>query len=466
MDKRLGVFIVIAVILIVIVGTIGIKEVMEPTSSGVAQREVEEFGIEEEGQIYVIGEHLFTDKIGYLSKEMMLEAAKTVNGIPEGATEEEILKKITVYARDAEGNWINALTGESIVLDSDFKFNIKYINLGKIPQKVSTEEEFMTAFEDKTVNTITLANNINIAKTLEIAKDRDLTLDLNGKTIDISNITDSDFGFIVNGGTLIINGPGEITTTDKTKTNVSNLSGILEVNNVKMLGGYNVKTNWNNTGAQTATTINNSELTALNHSCVASWEDSEVYINDSTLIGYYAAVSTNGKAKAATINIYNCNMSTTYEEACVVYMSCAGEMNIEGSILTGHTGLGACAGTVNVSNSRINATGIHSTFENLQQLGSEMWCDGSAVILRSQKGYNNGGELTLNIDETSKISSVNGPAVRIHEYKENTALDHGVNNIEVNYYSENSTCNSSFEKVLIEKLENSFVRIEVNDLSE
>lgn len=469
MNKRLGLFIVLAVILIVIAGTIGIKEVIEPASGGVAQREVEEFGIEQEGQIYVIGEHLFTaDRISHLSDTMIFEAAKTVDGITEGMSEEEILSKIIVYARDAEGNWINALTGESITLSSDFKFNIKYINLSKIPQKVSTEEEFMLAFEDKTVNTITLGNNINLTNVLEIAEDRDLTIDLNEKAIDISNIGESNkYGIIINGGSLVLNGPGEIKTTDKTKTNVSNLSGTLEVNNVKMLGGYNVKTNWKNTGTETTTTINNSELTALDHSCVASWENSEVNINDSTLIGYYAAVSTNGTAKSANINIYNCNMSTTCEEeACVAYMPCGGEMNIEDSILTGHTGIGACAGTINVTNSKVNATGDYWTSDRVEQNGSSMWCDGSAVILRGQSKYGEGESLELNIDESSKISSTNGPAVRVHEYTKNTASAHGVDNITVNYYSENSTCNSSFEKVLIEKLENSFVTVDVNDLSE
>ncbi len=467
MNKKLGLFIVIAIILIVIVGTIGIKEVMEPASSEIVQREVEEFGIEAEGQIYVIGEHLFTDKIEYLSTEMMLEAAKTVEGISEDMTEEQILNQITVYARDAEGNWINALTGENITLDSNFKFNIKYIDLIKIPQKVSTEEEFMTAFEDDTVNLITLANNINITKTLEIAEDRELTLNLNGKAIDISNIADSSFGFTVNGGTLTINGPGEITSNTNTKVNIGNMSGILEVNNVKMLGGYNILANFKNQGGQTRTTVNNSELVATAHTSVGTWENATLDINNSTLIGYYSAVATNGTAKSANINIYNCNMSTTCEEeGCVAYMPCGGVMNIEDSILTGHTGLGACAGTVNVTNTKINAIGKHWTLDEVKKLGSEMWCEGSSVILRSQKGYDNGGKLTLNIDKASTISSTNGPAIRIHEYKDNTAVTDGVKNIEVNYYSENSTCNSSFDKVLTEKLEDSFVTIEINDLSE
>lgn len=318
MNKRLGLFIVLAVILIVIAGTIGIKEVIEPASGGVAQRKVEEFGIEQEGQIYVIGEHLFTERNikGYLSENMILEAAKTVDGITEGMTKEEILSKIIVYARDAEGNWINALTGENITtLGSDFKFNIKYINLSKIPEKVSSEEELIAALADNTISTVSLSSNITLNNVLEVNDGREITVELNGNTIDSTNVTNSSYGFKVNkGGTLIINGKGELIAANvANKANILNLGGTLEVNSVKMTGYYNIMVNENKSAENTATTtVNDSELIATGHSCVAAFDKSVVNINNnSKLEGFYAAVATNGNWKDVVITVDDSELSAT-----------------------------------------------------------------------------------------------------------------------------------------------------------
>ena len=44
-------------------------------------------------------------------------------------------------------------------------------------------------------------------------------------------------------------------------------------------------------------------------------------------------------------------------------------------------------------------------------------------------------------------------------------VKHGVNSITVNYYSQNSTWNEEHDIVMIEKLDETFTTIKVNDLS-
>lgn len=423
MEKRLRVFIAIIVILIVAVSAISIKEVLEPTSGDVIQSEApKEFGIDVEGQIYVIGKHLFTEKTPYISRNMILSAARTIDNLPDDMTEEQILNYITIYAKDAEENWINARTGEILALGDDFEFDIQYIDLSKISTEVSSEEDLIGAFADEKADKIALAQDINLSKTLQVDSGRQITLELNGNVLDTSNVTDSNYGFIVNGGTLIINGQGELKTSNDAKhRNIANVSGTVEINNVKMTGFNNIETNPTNSETDANTTVNNSELIANGYACIGAWNKAIINVNNSTLTGYYSAITENGTAKVATINVNNSTLSTTCErEACVLYMPCDGEMNIKKCTVTGHTGLGACAGIINVENTKINATGNHLTFDDVQSLGSEMWCDGSGILLRAQEGYADGSKLILNIDEASTISSNNGPAFRIHEYKENT----------------------------------------------
>lgn len=147
-------------------------------------------------------------------------------------------------------------------------------------------------------------------------------------------------------------------------------------------------------------------------------------------------------------------------------MPCDGKLKIENSTLTGYTGLEACAGTIDVVNTTINATGNKFySYDEMVKQGS-FWSDGSAVLIRAQKGYANGKDIILNIDENSSLSSVNGSVIRICEHKGNTETVHGVNNITVNYYSANSSWNEKLDKVVIEKLEKPLTTIKVNDLSE
>ncbi len=64
-------------------------------------------------QIYIIGNHLFTEKTEYLSEKTIMLAATTIK-YPTNISNVKALEYMKIYARDLEGNWIDATTGETI----------------------------------------------------------------------------------------------------------------------------------------------------------------------------------------------------------------------------------------------------------------------------------------------------------------------------------------------------------------
>ena len=142
----------------------------------------------------------------------MLNAAKTVPGITPGMPDEEILSKITVYCRDAQGKWINAKTGETITPTENF--NIRYVDGQEVtrpvepetpPTEVATADELKQAIADTGVNNIKLTQNMSLTEPVTI-DGRQLTIDIGETELDLSGITGEKAIEIKNGSRLTIRG--------------------------------------------------------------------------------------------------------------------------------------------------------------------------------------------------------------------------------------------------------------------
>ena len=135
-----------------------------------------------ENNSYVIGDHLFTrekndDYDGIMRTEYIMLAAKTIQS---NAKEDMI-----IYSKNARGNWVNAITGDSIETPSEF--DIEYVNM-----QPSFRENgiYADSNEVNIIRFIQISNSKAIV-TIENDKERihgiaDMIKGANSKTVDLS----------------------------------------------------------------------------------------------------------------------------------------------------------------------------------------------------------------------------------------------------------------------------------------
>ena len=120
MRKQIKYFLIV-LLLFVLAGTgFANAATFQATDENIAETNSEEL-------IYVIGTHLFTEETSYISTQIMMYAARTID-IPEGVEGQDALEYMKVYSRDLEGNWIEAISGETVDL-SGVEFDIQYKDL-------------------------------------------------------------------------------------------------------------------------------------------------------------------------------------------------------------------------------------------------------------------------------------------------------------------------------------------------
>ena len=291
MDKQLRVFIIIVIIFIGIAGILTINEIVEPMSVEVGESNANvDSVINEDGSVYVIGKHLFTSDISYLSTTNILTAAKTIEGF-ESMTDDEILENVTVYARDEENNWINAMTGEMITFPDDFEFDIKYIDLKEIPTKVETEEELRLAIADSNITAIDITKDIELNSNI-IIDNRNIEINLNGHSIKVLNekadsISGNALIDITNGSSIIFNGHGSVIAGEFEGGAILSSNSYVEINDVDVSGKY---------GIVVASGVNDDTEDERNYN---------VRANDSTIVGEDAGIYFTG---ASIVQLYNCTL--------------------------------------------------------------------------------------------------------------------------------------------------------------
>ena len=339
--------------------------------------------------------------------------------------------------------WEDGVTG-TVTIDltkiEDVENNKVYY-FQNAPTVVTTEAELEAAIADENIQKIALLADINLTKTMRPA--RDLTIELNGKTIDGTNV-DYYYAFYVTGGKLVINGEGSIVTSGEGTANRNIRAKGAEVilNNVKLVGEYNIDVDTPDPTIKGKATINNSTLESTQFG-VTAWSDSEVNIVDSKVKSEVMAISGNGLESNAIINVIGSEVESTGDTA--IYMPSTEKLTITDSKVKGLTSLEAAAGTIEIAGSELTATGEYNEYTT-PKAGDGTWADGSTIFLRAQKGYNKGGKLTLTLDEKTRILSTNGNGIRIYEHPSNTAEDYGVTEIDVTYYADNIS--AGLEKIV------------------
>ncbi len=177
MKKQIKYFLI--VLLLFVLAGVGIANAatFQATDENIAETNSEEL-------IYVIGTHLFTEETPYISTQIMMYAARTIN-IPEGIEGQDALEYMKVYSRDLEGNWIEAISGETVDL-TGIEFNIQYKDLEKYvvtTANVKNITELEVALTNPDITTINLIEGDKFETDHSILVSKPVTINGNGQTI-------------------------------------------------------------------------------------------------------------------------------------------------------------------------------------------------------------------------------------------------------------------------------------------
>ena len=177
MKKQIKYFLIV-LLLFVLAGT-GIVNAatFQATDENIAETDSEEL-------IYVIGTHLFTEETPYISTQIMMYAARTID-IPEEVEGQDALEYMKVYSRDLEGNWIEAISGETVDL-SGVEFDIQYKDLEKYvvtTANVKNVTELEEALANPDITTINLIAGDKFETDHSILVSKPVTINGNGQTI-------------------------------------------------------------------------------------------------------------------------------------------------------------------------------------------------------------------------------------------------------------------------------------------
>ncbi len=178
--------------------------------------------------------------------------------------------------------------------------------------------DLQSAFEAATEGvTITVLKDVTLSDTITIAKDKNITLDLNGKTVSMSVAATKTSALITNNGTLTIKDSGEngkltyvsstVSTAYSTTTIINNgtltvESGIIE--NTSARGGAAYAIDSYNTLTVNGGTITTDNTTAIRQAQFGNYDNS-VTVTDGTITGGYAGMQVHvfSNEKKTTTNI-------------------------------------------------------------------------------------------------------------------------------------------------------------------
>ena len=177
MRKQIKYFLIV-LLLFVLAGTgFANAATFQATDENIAETNSEEL-------IYVIGTHLFTEETSYISTQIMMYAARTID-IPEGVEGQDALEYMKVYSRDLEGNWIEAISGETVDL-SGVEFDIQYKDLEKYvvtTANVKNVTELEEALANPDITTINFIEGDKFETDHSILVSKPVTINGNGQTI-------------------------------------------------------------------------------------------------------------------------------------------------------------------------------------------------------------------------------------------------------------------------------------------
>ena len=254
---------------------------------------------------------------------------------------------------------------------------------------VSTESAFVAALADTTINHITLADNITITQTINL--DRDVVIDLNGKTI-----TANTKAFNITNGEVEIDS-GTIQTTTAHALYVDATAP----------------------GADLTLRLGSSLVVNSDNCCVFIKGPGAKLETAATLFsnGQFAALSGNGNEGNEVESISITGGSITHTSYLAIYVPQTGSLNISGGEITGTTALYVKSGNLNISGGSFVATG---DYEGYVYDGDGTSFVGDALIIDAC-GYPGGNPVVTITGGTFTAQDADGHGIGYYAYGENTA---------------------------------------------
>lgn len=372
--------------------------------------------------------------------KMNIENAKIQSGSSDAVIKNDIsssdegtkltLENVTITTSSKTTKVIETSDIDKVTITGETKINETSVTTDKVIIKtayVDTAEELTTAISDNATEIIILESDITLESVITISSDKDVTIDLNGHTI-TSKVTGRYAINIQDGGKLNIIGHGNIIantanlTSDTTKSSASSSyymisnKGKLSIkgdssDSILINGYYGVKTA-GKVSKNATTTIKNVKIVSY-FVGLMPYDYSDVTLDTCTINSLWYCVSGNGTQTGTECTIKNSKLNSVEDVA--IYWPSTNKLTISDSEITGYSGIEALVGTINLTNTKINATG--SKVENCLKYGDGSIIDGSAILLRSQNGYVGDGTLSLTMDETTwnNLKSTNNKKVRVYE---------------------------------------------------
>ena len=315
----------------------------------------------------------------------------------------------------------------------------------------TTSENAEKMFGINNQGTLTYTNGTVKAKNIGITNTN--TVKLNNV-----NVTSTDYYAVYSAaGTTTINGG---TIQGDTSAAIYNSSTLIS-------NGATINTDNDTDNSVPAIYANDNSATTINRGKVTSkgfgitvWENAELTVKNAEVTAEkYYAIAGNGTKNIKSITIDNSNV--TSNGAVAIFMPSAGDLLItNSSSVKGLTGIETLAGNISIANSTIEATGEYNSVGD--KTGDGTICDGSAIFVRSQAGYNNDGTLNLTVQGTSTLKSANGYGFRVYESSKGA----GVNTIKITYPTETVFDVGEGRELLVTKQETSAVTITVKNIAQ
>jgi len=240
---------------------------------------------------------------------------------------------------------------------------------------------------------ILLADNLTVEAS-DTAIEVNMTLDLNGYTLNVSHILlEGDADLVIQNGTLnATTGIAQDVTSGETY-GTGNLT-LTDVDLVVSSGtGIQYNTGTVTIDADSSVTANGSTAILVYPSSGDATAVLNVYGTVETTAKTFA-ISGNGQCSwdnATEINIYDGAWVKSSYPSAAIYHPQNGTLNIYGGTITGYCGIGIANGTLNISGGTIEGTSNDSALASSYGSGGLTY-DGSALILAV--GY---GDFTVNI---------------------------------------------------------------------
>lgn len=273
--------------------------------------------------------------------------------------------------------------------------------------KYETLQAAIAAAESGTVRLLT-----DIAQDSSLVINKNITLDLNGKTVTNSadpmlTVKSSANAAVKNGvietaanagavraqenSRLILEG---VTITGKATTKDCPLLSIEDDAEVTVAGGSTLR-------VQASLTDTTPPAIFIGSSNAADTPVVNIYGRVEGTPGHYL-ISGNGSYPATTyINIYD--GAVVKSEKLAMYLPQPCVVNITGGTVEGYCGIGIKSGTLNISGGQVLGTANDSDLSDEDSRGDCMVNDGSAIVIDSNTGYT--GDVNISISGSARIQS-------------------------------------------------------------